>query len=242
MKLPILLLATIVSAVARPVHAQDAIALPLVRADAWAGFGWHHARVADAGEYDDWYHRSASATAGAAWYWTDHLRSEIDIGATSGGEVFVFEPAFIDGQQTSRYGFVTHRTRALGLTQHYQFFRNAWFHPYVGAGLDLVHETRDERFEALQVFDRFGPRTIEPAHEESSRGLIVRPAASLGFKAYLSPRAYFRSDARIGVRHRIDDVIVRFGFGIDFSPRITRIRRINQGDASCIAPSLSSSS
>jgi hypothetical protein len=216
MKLRIVFLAIGVAALARPVDAQGIIAGPLARADAWAGLGWHHARIAEAGEYDDWYHRSASGTAGAGWYWTDHLRTEIDIGVTSGGQVFVFDPVILNGQQTGRYGFITHRTRTVGLTQHYQFFRNAWFHPYIGAGLDLVRETKDERFEALQVFDRFGPRVIEPAHEESSREFMMRPAASLGFKAYLSPRAYFRSDARIAARKQIEDVIVRFGFGVDF--------------------------
>jgi hypothetical protein len=217
MKLRILVLAIGVAALPGPADAQDVITRPLVRADTWAGIGWHHARVAEEGEYDDWYHRSVSGTAGAAWYWTDHLRTEIDIGATSGGQVFIFEPLIANGQQTGRYGFITRRTRTLGLTQHYQFFRNAWFHPYIGAGLDLVHETKDERFEPVRVFDRFGPGPIiEPAHEESSGRFMVRPAASLGFKAYLSPRAYFRSDARIGVRRQIEDVIVRFGFGVDF--------------------------
>jgi hypothetical protein len=217
MKLRILLLAIGAAAVCAPVHAQDVIRRPLIRADTWAGLGWHHARLAEAGEYDDWYHRSLSGTAGAAWYWTDHLRTEIDIGATSGGQVFVSGPVLIDGQPAGRYGFIRQRTRTLGLTQHYQFFRNAWFHPYIGAGLDVVHETKDERFEALQIFDPFGrSRIIEPAQEESSRRFVARPAASFGFKAYLSPRAYFRSDARIGVRTQIEDVIVRFGFGVDF--------------------------
>jgi hypothetical protein len=217
MKLRILLFAIVLAACSTPVHGQDVIAGPVTRADAWAGLGWHHARIAEEGEYDDWYHRSLSGTAGAAWYWTDHFRTEIDLGATSGGQVFVFEPLVVNRQQTGRYGFITHRTRTLGLTQHYQFFRNVWFHPYIGAGLDLVRETKEERLEPVQLFDRFGPGpVIEPAHEESSRRFMVRPAASLGFKAYLSSRAYFRSDARIGVRQRIEDVIVRFGFGIDF--------------------------
>jgi hypothetical protein len=217
MKLRILLLAIAFAACSGRAHAQDVIAGRLARADAWAGLGWHHARVAEDGEYDDWYHRSLSGTAGAAWYWTDHLRTEIDIGATSRGELFVFEPLVINGQQTGRYGFVTHRTRALGLTQHYQFFRNAWFHPYVGGGLDVLQQTTDERIEPIELFDPIGRgRISEPAHEESSHEVLLRPAASVGFKAYLSPRAYFRSDVRIGFRSRVDDVIVRFGFGVDF--------------------------
>jgi hypothetical protein len=217
MKLRILLLALGVAAQAAPAHAQDTIASPLVRVDAWAGLGWHHARVAEQGEYEDWYHSSLSGNASAGLYWTDHLKTEIDLGATSRGQIFVVEPVLVDGQQVGRYGWITHRTHTLGVTQQYQFFRNAWFHPYIGAGLDLVRESKAERFEALQVFDRLGRgRIIEPGHDESSRRLLVRAAASLGFKAYLSRRAYFRTDARIAMRSQIEDVVVRFGVGLDF--------------------------
>lgn len=217
MKLRILFLAVGIAAHAQAAHAQDLIIQPLVRADAWAGFGWHHARLAEPGEYDEWYHRSVSGTAGAAWYWTDHLRTEIEAGATSRGRVYVFEPVFGDGQVPGRYGWIQHRTRALGITQHYQFFRNAWFHPYLGAGVDVVRESKDEHVEPVLLFDRGGRATvIEPGRDETSNRTVIRPAASVGFKAYLSRRAYFRSDARIGVRRQIEDVVVRFGFGVDF--------------------------
>lgn len=216
MKLRILLLALGVAAPAAPASAQDTLASPLARVDAWAGLGWHHARLVEEGEYDDWYHSSLSGNASAGWYWTDHLKTEIDATTTSRGEIFVFEPGFVNGQPAGRYGSIRHRTRSLGLTQQYQFLRNAWFHPYLGAGLDIVRETEDEHFEPVQIFDRSGGRVIEPPHDETSRRTFVRAAASLGFKAYLSPRAYFRTDARIGARSRIEDVVVRFGVGVDF--------------------------
>jgi hypothetical protein len=85
-------------------------------------------------------------------------------------------------------------------------------------GLDVLREDEDEHFEPVIVFDRAASRTrvVEPASDESSRRTFIRPAASLGFKGYLSRRAYFRADARIGVKRQIEDVIVRFGFGVDF--------------------------
>jgi outer membrane protein W len=218
MKLRILLFALGIAAHAQAAHAQDLIAAPLVRADAWAGVGWHHARLAEEGEYDDWYHRSLSGSASAGWYWTDHLKTEIDAGTTSRGRIFVSEFAVVNGQPTNRYGYITHRTRTLGVTQQYQFLRNAWFHPYIGAGFDLVRETEEEEFQPIFVFDRTSGRSVvvEPPDDETSRRLFVRAAASVGFKAYVSRRAYFRSDARIGVRRQIEDVVVRFGFGVDF--------------------------
>jgi opacity protein-like surface antigen len=215
MKLRIVILAIGVAAPAAA-QAQDVVR-PVARADAWAAVGWHHARLAEAGEYDDWYHSSVAGTLGASWYWTDHLRTEIDAGATSRGRIYVFEPAFTDNQITGRYGWIRHRTRAVGVTHHYQFFRNAWFHPYLGVGVDVIHQTEDEHVEPVLAFDRVGRSTVlEPARDESTTRTLARPAASLGFKAYLTPRAYFRTDARIGVRRQIEDVIVRFGFGVDF--------------------------
>jgi outer membrane protein W len=217
MKLRIVLLALGVAAQPASADAQDIVTRPLVRADAWAGLGWHHARLAEPGEYDEWYHRSVSGTLGAAWYWTDHLRTEIDAGATSRGRAFVFEPAIAEGQATGRYGWIRHRTRAAGLTQQYQFFRNAWFHPYLGAGIDVLREKQDEHSEPVLTFNHAGRASvIAPGHDESISRTVVRPAASLGFKAYLTRRAYFRTDARIGVRRQIEDVIVRVGFGVDF--------------------------
>jgi outer membrane protein W len=216
MKRRIVILAIGVTAQAASAHAQD-VARPLARVDAWAGFGWHHARLAEPGEYDEWYHSSVAGTLGAAWYWTEHLRTEIDVGATSRGRVYFFEPAFADPQVTGRYGWIRHRTRAVGVTQHHQFFRNAWFHPYLGVGVDVIREAEDEHIEPVLAFDRVGRSTVlEPARDESTTRTLVRPAASLGFKTYLTRRAYFRTDARIGLRRQIEDVIVRFGFGVDF--------------------------
>jgi outer membrane protein W len=218
MKLRILLLALGAVAQAASAHAQDLITQPLVRADAWAGVGWHHARLAEEGEYDDWYHGSLSGTASAGWYWTDHFKTEIDAGTTSRGRISVFSPVVAEGQSTGRYGWITHRTRTFGVTQQYQFFRNAWFHPYLGAGVDVVRETQQEHLEPVFIFDRVTSRSrvVDEPLDESSRRTRIRPAASLGFKTYLSRRAYFRTDARIGVRRQIEDVVVRLGFGVDF--------------------------
>ena len=44
----------------------------------------------------------------------------------------------------------------------------------------------------------------------------VRPFVATGFKAYMTQRAFFRSDVRVGVRDGVDEVLLRFGFGVDF--------------------------
>lgn len=46
--------------------------------------------------------------------------------------------------------------------------------------------------------------------------LRVRPCLETGFKAYMTPRAYFRGDMRVLVHKGIDEVLLRCGFGVDF--------------------------
>jgi hypothetical protein len=43
-----------------------------------------------------------------------------------------------------------------------------------------------------------------------------KPMAALGFKAYMTPRAFFRNDLRLVLSDKIDAVIWRFGIGVDF--------------------------
>jgi hypothetical protein len=44
----------------------------------------------------------------------------------------------------------------------------------------------------------------------------IVPFAATGFKAYLAQRAFFRSDLRFAFRDGLEDVLLRFGFGVDF--------------------------
>jgi opacity protein-like surface antigen len=197
-------------------RAQD-VAAPLVRADISVGAGWHHARVAAAGEYDEWYHDSVSGSATAGWYWTDHLKTELDLTTTSPGRVNLFTQTVVNGQNTFRYGWIDQGTSGVALAQTYQFFDNAWFHPYVGAGLDVVRETTDEHIEPLTSFDRVTgrPRIVDAARGESSARWLGRPVVAAGFKAYMTRRSYFKTDARVRASRRVDDLVIRVGVGID---------------------------
>ena len=44
-------------------------------------------------------------------------------------------------------------SRAWPIAQQYQFFRNQWFHPHVGGGVDIARETTTEEYEPVFVFD-----------------------------------------------------------------------------------------
>jgi hypothetical protein len=194
---------------------------PIARADITAALGWFNADKADDDDrsYNDWYNSSLYGGIGAGWYWTDNHKTEIDFGATTEGDIYTSRSVFIDNQQTyttSRFFF---STRKLAISQQYQGYRNAWFHPHVAAGLDLTWQTsREERFPTI-VYDSVArtSREVSPRQQIGPDvDLIVRPFAAVGFKAYMTQRSFFRSDMRLTIDDGIEEVLWRFGFGIDF--------------------------
>jgi hypothetical protein len=163
-------------------------------------------------------HRNVRAAASAGWYWTDHLKSEIDFSVGRRGSDYRSEQIVINGLPAYVNTESEFSRRTLGLSQQYQFFRNAWFHPHLAAGAHITWERITERTQPVVVFDRPGPgRVIADEQVSGPRtDVTVRPFVAAGFKAYVLPRAFFRSDLRAGFRSGLDEVMVRFGFGIDF--------------------------
>src|SRR5262249_39785554 len=118
--------------------------------------------------------------------------------------------------QTAEFTF---RTPRVTLSERYQFGRNQWLHPHVGLGVDLTWETTTEELPAITAFDPQlrQSREIVPEREIGpNTRRLVRPFAETGFKLYMTPRSFFRSDVRFVVRKGIDEVLLRFGFGVDF--------------------------
>jgi hypothetical protein len=210
----IILVGTLSFAVSAPSGAQ-----PIARADVTGLVGWFNANKSELSSYNDWYNRSAFGGAILGWYWTDHLKTELELSATSPAELYAARTIDIAGRQA--YTSSEHRfsTRRFTAGQQYQFFRNAWAHPHVAAGVDLTWETHEQRDDPVFVFESTSPtmRVIEPARTIGpSTALEVRPFAEVGTKLYLSRRAFFRTDLRMTFRGGVDEVLVRCGFGVDF--------------------------
>ncbi len=144
------------------------------------------------------------------WYWTDHLKTEIEAGVSSAADLRVYTPAFIDGRPSTIYSTYTFSTSRFGIGQQYQFYRNVWFHPFVGAGLDLTWE----RASRTDEFIRWCLSVTKPFPTETD--LLVRPFATLGFKVYFTPRAFFRTDMRLAFDNGVNEALLRFGLGVDF--------------------------
>jgi len=195
----------------------------LPRADAWGSFGWQHAHHDDENSFRTRGSRPVLLTAGGGVYWSPHLRLEVDSGTPTRDVLNYTEHTTVGTVQRFEYAHVIYDRWSLAAAQTYEFLPNAWFNPYVGLGLEMTRQTRKERVDSLFEFDTTsrppppGSTHFEPTHEDSSeRRTRVSPFAALGFKSYVSRRAFFRTDARVAVHSGVDGVLIRFGFGVDF--------------------------
>jgi hypothetical protein len=207
------LLLTASTGAAQPV---DETALP--RADVQAAVGWQNLRSEPTLSRDNWINSIAFVDTAVGWYWTEHLRTQIDVGFGSTGQSYRTRN-FPSGTRPL-YQFVqTDVTPAtFAVSQQYQFFHNAMFHPHVGAGVLVRSERLRNEYSPLTDFDpaTAGTIVVEPGHTEQRTSTSVTALADVGFKAYISERAFFASDARFAIRKGVDGVLFRFGFGVDF--------------------------
>ncbi len=194
-------------------------AAPLVRADVLGTLGWLNVDKGDIASYDNWYHDSLFAGASVGWYWTDHLKTELDAGESTDAEVYRFEPVQVGPNTIYVNSRAKVGTTRVAVSQQYQFFRNAWFHPHLAAGIDWTWERTREEFEPAFFYDPGSrqPQAVLPGRSTARHTTVrVRPFAAAGFKAYMTPRAFFRSDVRLALRGGVDEVLWRFGLGVDF--------------------------
>jgi hypothetical protein len=198
------------------VRAQTDRAAPqLPRGDVSWSVGLWGAKENQPDTYDDWYHTWNGSVA-VGYYWTEHLKTEIDAGLTSEGRLW--------GSRVSPAGVYTsvahlYSTHNLRLAQQYQFGHNARFHPHLSVGIAFSWvrhtEEREPGYQTLRVPPYSvmvePARTIGPATE-----MEAVPFVGGGFKGYVSERAFFRSDMTIGLRGGVRTVTLGCGFGVDF--------------------------
>ena len=204
--------------------AQDPVRSPLVRGDAHFVIGWqnlHKEQPTQQGGCcsNDWLNSIFYGAAGVGWYWTDNLKTQVDFGGGTKAEQYRYSYVTTGTRSTSTSSRVRVQQQSVAVGQQYQFFRNQWFHPHVGAGIDIARETTRETFQPTFVYDSAArtstqiqpPRDVGPDHRT-----IARPFAEAGFKAYMTTRAFFTADSRIKFRGGMDEVLFRLGFGVDF--------------------------
>lgn len=193
---------------------------PLPRADAHFVIGWQNLhKDQPETDYNDWLNQIFYGGVGAGWYWTDNLKTQVDVGTGTRARQFRYAPVTINGGITSESSELSVRQWAVTIGQQYQFFHNQWFHPHVGAGVELARETTSERYNPVFVFDNVTrvSREVAPARVEGpDHRFIARGMGEVGFKAYMTRHAFFTGDMRLMFRNGIDQVLFRSGFGFDF--------------------------
>ena len=174
-------------------------------------------RPAESFQWDRWF---SVATGGGSigYYWTPHLKTEFDLFTSSEGESYSVEFIPVPGLTSPLYIERDHEVRfttaAAGLTN--QFYENAWFHPFVSAGLELVREREHIETVPSPVPPR-APTVSLPPQTETHVRYRGRPYVATGFKVYVSDHAFIRTDIRTSWSgHGLAALGWRSGVGVDF--------------------------
>jgi opacity protein-like surface antigen len=206
-------------ATAGAASAQD-VTPSIPRADVHFVIGWQNLQSEQPAQYsDDWMNDIFYGGAGAGWHWNDHWKTQVDFGSGTHGSQYRFRQFSVNGALATESSRASVRQDSVAISQQFQFFRNQWFHPRVGIGVDLARETTTEEYQPVFVFDNAArtSRLITPARvEEPEHRFIARPFVETGFKGYLTRRAFFTADTRFMFRSGLDEVLFRLGFGVDF--------------------------
>ncbi len=188
--------------------------------DLGAMAGSLHGRSTD--RYADSYH-SPEWRLAAGHYWTPHLKTEIEFGASGEGNRYIQRFLTVPGSATSypigAQEFV--RTRQGSAKVTWQFLDNQWVHPYLSAGMSFDEErTRTHIYAPISYPDPRNPSTriVGPGEHDEAPRTTHRPGLVLGggAKWYVSPRAFMKTGAQVGLMRRARSITVLAGMGFDF--------------------------
>ena len=192
------------------------------RWDVSAYAGRHGVNTSEMGPaWNHWY-KAASYGVSANRYLTPHLSLELDVRRSATAETYaaetVFDPAGTAVFRTQRHQFTTTSVAAGAI---YQAFENRWFHPFVGGGLDVTLETRRSDQSQQTPSFRNGVLIPPPAGlalpASEARSTTARPYAGTGFKVYVSPHAFLKTDLRLSLSRRgAESAVWRAGVGFEF--------------------------
>ncbi len=173
---------------------------------------------------DDWYFDFRQAVS-IGRYWTDHVKTELEFATTGEGSRYTQRFSNVPGVP-AQYPISSedyYRLQQVQARVVYQFFENAWAHPYVfgGGGIDI--ERLRTRTSEQYYYSGSDPRLpanrilITPARETGP--VTTRRAAGIlgtGAKLYMTPRSYFNAAAIASIAESSRNISFVAGFGFDF--------------------------
>src|SRR5688572_19955729 len=116
--------------------AQEPARAPLVRGDAHFVIGWQNLHKEQTSPQNccnnDWMNNIFYGAAGVGWYWTEHLKTQVDFGGGTKGQQYRYSYVTTGTQSTNTSSNVRVQQKSVAIGQQYQFFRNQWFHPHLG--------------------------------------------------------------------------------------------------------------
>ena len=165
--------------------------------------------------WNRWYD-VATVGASVGRFFGSHARAEFDVATSASADVYMQRQVVVPGQPLPIFISQPQRFRMTTVSAGgaYQFFDNRWFHPFVGAGLEASRETRTVE----QVFYPVSPpASVSGDPPGTTHRWRARPYANVGFKWFVSERAFIRSDVRTTLgRGGLTQVSWRTGLGVDF--------------------------
>ena len=172
--------------------------------------------------YHDWYTEGRYA-ASIGYYWTEHLKTELEFAHSGEGSRFVQDFAQVPGVGVAYPISIEafHRLQQTSARVVYQFGDNAWVHPYVNAGYVLDAERR-RYFSPSQYYYPADPRQRPPIlvrpELTNEPGYEYRSGVSLGAgsKFYVSPKAYLNIGAQWTGARPAKTLTLLGGFGVEF--------------------------
>lgn len=211
-------LAVLICGVTPAWAAAQTAAATLLDNDTILTIGWAGA-THNIHEQRQW-HGSLLAGLSGGHYWTDHLKTEVEASWSSPSRREFYEN--IEHQSGYTYVFSHYRAHDIrvGVVQLYQFGRNAWVHPYVGVGADVVRRVasidRPQQSRTVFLPPNRNVAVEIPAANERTTTVFAQAVVKTGLKMYVGDNTFFNTEVKLGVRRDVDHVVWKLGIGVDF--------------------------
>jgi hypothetical protein len=178
----------------------------------------------EAGGYqEEWYFAGRYAAA-IGRYWTDHFKTELEFATTNEGRRFTQISVPVPGRPYPYPISIEEfrRLQQVSARAVWQFYDNAWVHPYLNAGV-VADIDRVRRFSPEFYYPPGDPRVVVPPG-------VVRPQINRepetdyragitfggGSKFYVSPSAYVNAGVQLTYAKPAATATFLVGFGVDF--------------------------